>query len=136
MPGRTAHEAVFNTNDGSFRCPSTQQGYSPFSTWTRGLAWAVLGFAEQLQFMEALDESDFREIGGAAVQEGLVQVMRRAAVATADFYIANACADGVPMWDTGAPGLARLGDYLARPADPFNEWEPVDSSAAMLSAAK
>src|SRR5262245_41817330 len=38
--GRTAHEALFNRNDGRFRARSTQQGYSPFSTWTRGLAWA------------------------------------------------------------------------------------------------
>ena len=30
-------------------------------------------------------------------------------------------ADGVPYWDTGAPGLAGLGDYLDRPADPFND---------------
>src|SRR5215471_14132485 len=52
--GRTAHEAIFNLNDGSFRCPSTQQGYSPFSTWTRGLAWALLGFSEQLEFLRSL----------------------------------------------------------------------------------
>jgi hypothetical protein len=32
VPGRTAHESIFNTNDGSYRCPSSQQGYSPFST--------------------------------------------------------------------------------------------------------
>jgi unsaturated chondroitin disaccharide hydrolase len=39
----------------------------------------------------------------------------------------------VPYWDTGAPGLVRLGDYLSRPADPFNEHEPVDSSAAAIA---
>ena len=49
--GRTAHESIFNVNDGSYRCPNSQQGYSPFSTWTRGLAWAILGFAEQLEFL-------------------------------------------------------------------------------------
>ena len=27
--GRTAHESVFNVNDGNYRCPSSQQGYSP-----------------------------------------------------------------------------------------------------------
>ena len=32
--GRTAHEAVFNAANGVFRCPNSQQGYSPFSTWT------------------------------------------------------------------------------------------------------
>ena len=58
----------------------------------------------------------------------------RAATATADFYLANACADGIPMWDTGAPSLHRLGDYLDKPADPFNKWEPIDSSAAAIAA--
>jgi unsaturated chondroitin disaccharide hydrolase len=33
--GRTAHESIFNTNDGNYRCPNSQQGYSPFTTWTR-----------------------------------------------------------------------------------------------------
>lgn len=30
--GRTAHEAIFNVTSGEFRCPNSQQGYSPFST--------------------------------------------------------------------------------------------------------
>ena len=50
--GRTAHESLFNAANGSYRGPSSQQGYSPFSTWTRGLAWAMLGFAEQLEFLD------------------------------------------------------------------------------------
>ena len=41
LRGRTAHEAIFNPASGAFRCPSSQQGYSPFTTWTRGLAWAM-----------------------------------------------------------------------------------------------
>src|SRR6266850_7959505 len=52
--GRTAHESLFNVASGTYRGPSTQQGYSPFTTWTRGLAWAMLGFAEQLEFVETL----------------------------------------------------------------------------------
>jgi unsaturated chondroitin disaccharide hydrolase len=40
----------------------------------------------------------------------------------------------VPYWDTGAPGLARLEDHRTRPADPFNDEEPVDSSAAAIAA--
>ena len=43
-------------------------------------------------------------------------------------------ADGMPYWDTGAPGLAQLGDYLGAPADPYNAHEPVDSSAAAIGA--
>lgn len=61
-------------------------------------------------------------------------MMLRAAEATADFYIEQTPTDGVPYWDTGAPGLARLGDYLLRPSDPFNDFEPVDSSAAAIAA--
>ena len=45
-----------------------------------------------------------------------------------------ACADGIPFWDTGAPNLYRLGSCLSRAADPFNAWEPVDSSAASIAA--
>lgn len=41
--GRVAHEALFNVVNGSYRGPNSQQGYSPFTTWTRGLAWAILG---------------------------------------------------------------------------------------------
>jgi len=123
--GRTAHECIFNTNDGHFRCPNSQQGYSPFSTWTRGLAWAILGFAEQLEFLAACKEKQ-----AVAAKP----VFLRAATATADFYLANCCADGVPMWDTGAPNLSRSGNYLDHRSDPFNKWEPVDSSAAAIAA--
>jgi len=38
------------------------------------------------------------------------------------------------MWDTGAPNLHRLGDYQSKPANPYNSWEPVDSSAAAIAA--
>lgn len=132
--GRTAHEAIFNRNDGCFRCRSTQQGYSPFSTWTRGLAWAVLGFAEQLEFFRTIPESDFRRSVGLKKTD-VVSVFEHAAIDTADHYLDGASAsDGIPYWDDGAPGLAKLGDWRARPADPFNDHEPVDSSAAAIAA--
>lgn len=38
------------------------------------------------------------------------------------------------MWDTGAPHLHRLGNYAAKTSDPYNQWEPVDSSAAAIAA--
>lgn len=129
--GRTAHESIFNVNDGNYRCPNSQQGYSPFSTWTRGLAWAMCGFAEQLEFIASLAGSELEPYGGRAAIEAM---MRKAAEAVCDFYIENTPSCGIPYWDTGAPGLARLGDYLSRPADPFNPHEPVDSSAAAIAA--
>jgi unsaturated chondroitin disaccharide hydrolase len=153
--GRTTHEAVFNTTSGVFRCPNSQQGYSPFSTWTRGLAWAVCGFAEQLEFLKTLPDgkagravpsapqaSSPRAKGGAvgiprpaSAKEFVTAPFLKAALATADFYLENSCRDGIPMWDTGAPNLHRLPkNYLAKDSDPFNRHEPVDSSAAAIAA--
>ena len=111
--GRVAHESIFNPNDGNYRCPNSQQGYSPFSTWTRGLAWAMCGFAEELEYF-LRDMPD------------LASLLEKAARATCDFYIENTPDDGVPIWDTaggdgpvdssaatiGAQGLLRLGRVL------------------------
>ena len=129
--GRVAHESIFNTNDGSYRCPSTQQGYSPFTTWTRGLAWIMTGYAEQLEFFETLTDAELAPCGG---KSQVVAHILKAARATSDFYIKNTGCDGIPYWDTGAPGLTKLGRYLERPAEPFNDIEPVDSSAAAIAA--
>lgn len=129
--GRTAHESIFNRNDGRYRCPGTQQGYAPFSTWTRGLAWAMCGYAEQLEFLDTVADAELEPWGGRA---GVTAMMRKAAEATCDFYIENSAADGVPYWDTGAPGLEKMGDWRARASDPFNAHEPVDSSAAAIGA--
>jgi unsaturated chondroitin disaccharide hydrolase len=129
--GRVAHESIFNVNNGTYRCPNTQQGYSPFTTWTRGLAWIMCGFAEQLEFLATIADSELLPAGG---RERIEATMLRAGEATCDYYLEQTPQDGVPYWDTGAPNLARLGDYLNRPSDPFNDQEPVDSSAASIAA--
>jgi unsaturated chondroitin disaccharide hydrolase len=129
--GRVAHEQLFNAANGTHRGPNSQQGYSPFTTWTRGLAWAVLGFAEQIEFLATLPDAAFAGESRTAVDAWMLEAAR----ATCDFYIEHAAAaDGVPYWDTGAPGLAALGGWRDRPADPFNDFEPVDSSAAAIGA--
>jgi hypothetical protein len=130
--GRVAHESLFNPVSGTYRGPSSQQGYSPFTTWTRGLAWAMLGFAEQLEFLATLPDEPLATVGGRPAVESF---MLAAARATSDYYVdVAAAADGVPYWDTGAPGLGALGDWGGRDADPFNDHEPVDSSAAAVAA--
>jgi unsaturated chondroitin disaccharide hydrolase len=129
--GRVAHESLFNVSNGTYRGPSTQQGYSPFSTWTRGLAWAMLGFAEQIEFIETVSEDACEPCGGRAPIDAM---LLEAARATCDYYLDIAAADGVPYWDAGAPGLAALDGWRDRPADPFNDREPVDSSAAAIAA--
>ncbi|RRJ97022.1 glycosyl hydrolase [Opitutaceae bacterium TAV4] len=130
--GRVAHESIFNRNDGQFRCSSTQQGYSAFTTWTRGAAWIICGYPEQLEFLDTLKASELDAVGGRrAVTDLFVETAR----ATADYYIDGYSAkDGIPYWDSCALNTHKLGDFTAKDADPFNPWEPVDSSAAAISA--
>jgi hypothetical protein len=130
--GRTVHECIFNTKDGNYRCPGSQQGYSPFSTWTRGLAWAMCGFSEELEWLHSSNEP--RGVIPFGNKADVIAFMEKAAMATCDFFIANTPSDGVPYWDTGAPGLHNLGDYLDTAANPFNAFEPVDSSAGSIAA--
>ena len=87
--GRTAHESLFNVANGTYRGPNSQQGYSPFSTWTRGLAWAMTGFAEQLEFITTRPSDD---LAGAENREAIESWMLEAARATCDFYIEQASA--------------------------------------------
>jgi unsaturated chondroitin disaccharide hydrolase len=129
--GRVAHESVFNVNDGRFRTPSTQQGYSGFSTWTRGLAWIIAGYPEELEFVESLSDDELAAHGG---RDEITAMLLRAARASCDFYIANTASDGVPYWDTAAPGLVAMDGWRERPADPYNHHEPVDSSSAAIAA--
>jgi len=129
--GRVAHESVFDLLDGSYRCPATQQGFSPFTSWTRGQAWVLLGFAEQLEWLARVADGELEPLGGRREVEGL---MAEAARAVAAHYLEHSPTDGVPYWDTGAPGLVHLPGHRDRPADPFNEQEPVDASAAAVAA--
>jgi hypothetical protein len=146
--GRVAHESLFNRNDGRYRCPSTQQGYSPFSTWTRGLAWIMLGYAELMEWVHSRPEDEFAveilfgwkafKVQGmsdmCAVRRAWIETLKRPAEAACDFFIENTPTDGIPFWDTGAPGLAQLAGWQDRVSDPFNDVEPVDSSAAAIAA--
>ena len=134
--GRVVHESIFNLNDGQYRCPSTQQGYSPFTTWTRGQAWVLSGYPEQLEFLKDAPESAFEPLAAPLFNDKakVLARLREVAIAAAEHFIKETPTDGIPYWDTGAPGLAQMGDYRDRPAEPYNEHEPVDSSAAAISA--
>jgi len=130
--GRVAHESVFNRNDGQFRCPSSQQGYSPFTTWTRGAAWIICGFAEQLEYLDTVKGEDLDAVGG---RRAVTDLFLETARAACDYYIEGySSKDGVPYWDSMALNSHQLGDITKRNADPFNAHEPVDSSAAAIAA--
>src|SRR2546422_552464 len=81
--------------------------------------WPLWAFAELLDSLGSLPPGEPRP----RRRQEAIPDMNRAAAATAEFYLQNTCRDGIPMWDTGAPPLPRLGSYLTRPADPFNRWE-------------
>lgn len=129
--GRVAQESIFNIADGAYRGPATVQGYSPFTTNMRSLAWVMLGFTEQIEFLSRVPDGELEPLGGRGRVE---TVMIEAARACCDFYIEQSPHDGIPYWDSGAPGLRYLENYLDRPAEPFNDFEPVDSSAASIGA--
>jgi hypothetical protein len=91
----------------------------------------LLGFAEELEVLATLKDAELEGFGGRAKVE---TEMLEAARAVASHYVEATPTDGVPYWDTGAPGLAGLPGHRDKPADPENELEPVDSSAAAIAA--
>jgi unsaturated chondroitin disaccharide hydrolase len=84
--GSVIHEGIFNPVRGEFRNLSTQQGYSPFTCWARGLAWAIYGFTDTFLFT---GDRFFLET----------------AERCAGFYLENTSDSGVPFWDYGAPKI-------------------------------
>ncbi len=134
--GRVAHETIFNATNGTYRCPSVQQGYSPFTTWTRGLAWILCGYPELIEYLATVDEAEFAELlpGIYPDRQSVLDRFVEVTEAVAEFYINNATPDGIVFWDSGAPGLAGMEGCLDRVSDPFNQFEPVDSSSAAISA--
>jgi unsaturated chondroitin disaccharide hydrolase len=93
--GGTAHEGIFDVQTGAFVRQATHQGWSAASTWTRGLAWAVYGFAAVHRLS---GEPEF------------LDTARRCA----DCYLRRAPEGLVPPWDFDVPpGGPRLWDSSA-----------------------
>ena len=134
--GRVAHESLFNTVNGSYRAPASQQGYSPFTTWTRGLAWVMLGFAEELEFIAGIQPSAIRalELPYFPTKEAVTRRFETVTREVCDYYLSHTPLDGIPYWDTGGPRMHLIEGANDRPADPLNPYEPVDSSAAAIAA--
>ena len=65
---------------------STQQGYSPWTCWSRGLAWAIYGFHDTFLYT---GEKEFLETAELCAQ----------------YYFDHPTEDGVPYWDYGAPNI-------------------------------
>jgi unsaturated chondroitin disaccharide hydrolase len=86
--GSTAHEGIFDLESGQFLRQDTHQGWRADSTWARGLAWALLGFATAYQYSR-----DPRFL--------------QSAEACAVYYIERTPAHGIPPndWDEPQPEL-------------------------------
>jgi hypothetical protein len=94
----------------------------------------MLGYAEELEFFATISDDKFHASVGLS-KETVVRIYLQAAVDTCDHYLTDCTAsDGITYWDDGAPGLAKLGNWISKPADPFNDFEPVDASASAIAA--
>ena len=138
VPGRVVHEALFNVNDGSYRCAKHTAGVLAVlhldpRAW-RGPCWAARRCWNTSRWWRRRPMDEAAVTGTGEPRRRRCERVGAAAAATAEFYLANSAADGIPYWDTGAPGLPALGDWHAAAADPFNDHEPVDSSAAAIAA--
>ncbi|WP_162558487.1 glycoside hydrolase family 88 protein [Saliniradius amylolyticus] len=86
--GSTFHVVDFDPTSGAVMRKHTEQGLNASSTWARGQAWAIYGFAQtygytgDVSFLEAAD-------------------------VTAKAFISRMPNDGVAPWDFDAPGEAQ-----------------------------
>ena len=103
--GGTAHEGIFDAESGQFLHQSTHQGWSPDSTWTRGLAWAIYGFTAAHRLSGATEFLD---------------PARRCA----DCYLRRAPAGLVPPWDFDLPAdVPHLWDSSAAAITASGLWD-------------
>lgn len=84
--GSCYHVLNYDTTTGEVIAKLTDQGFSNESTWSRGQAWAIYGFAMA-----------FAESGN--------KVFYNKAVEAADYFINNLPSDTVPYWDFQAPNI-------------------------------
>jgi len=84
--GSTFHVVDFDPADGSVLWKGTHQGAADGSTWARGQAWGIAGFAMMHRYTRD--------------REFLVAARR-----LADDFLKRLPADGVPYWDFDAPGI-------------------------------
>jgi unsaturated chondroitin disaccharide hydrolase len=84
--GSTAHVALFDPATGRLDRTVTWQGVADSSSWARGQGWAIHGFTTAYRYTRN-------------------PRLLRAAQQTADYFLANNPADGVPYWDLVHPNI-------------------------------
>lgn len=84
--GSAYHLVIYDNTTGEVKQKTSSQGFSADSTWARGQAWAVHGFA-----------TSYRETGDPFLLETARKV--------ADRFLLDLPADHVPYWDFKAPNI-------------------------------
>ena len=80
----TCHVVDFEPATGCLRAQLTNQGFSDTSCWSRGQAWAIVGFAQAYHWT--------RDTRFLTASHNL-----------AEYFMSQLPADGVPFWDFNAP---------------------------------
>ncbi|KAE9395807.1 d-4,5 unsaturated-glucuronyl hydrolase-like protein [Gymnopus androsaceus JB14] len=91
--GSTWHVVEYNSTTGDVIRKRTSQGYANWSTWSRGQAWAIYGFANMYNHSQNAD-------------------FLRTAQRAATYFLDHIPSDGIVPWDFNAPL-----DPPPRPAD-------------------
>ncbi|KZP01217.1 glycoside hydrolase family 88 protein [Calocera viscosa TUFC12733] len=82
--GSSFHVVDYDPTTGDVQWRGTAQGYSNSSTWSRGQAWGIYGFATMYNFTRV---------------QTYLDTSRR----MADYFVSNLPEAGVPYWDFDAP---------------------------------
>ncbi|CAE6445874.1 unnamed protein product, partial [Rhizoctonia solani] len=82
--GSSYHVVIYNENTGQVIRQATVQGYATNSTWTRGQAWGVYGFAKMFNL---------------TTQSHFLETSRQ----MAKVFLTRLPSNGIPPWDFDAP---------------------------------
>lgn len=82
--GSTWEQVTYDTEGGRFSKPAAVFGFSDSTTWSRGLAWSLLGFTRLYELTRATE-------------------FLRVAERNAEFWLTNVPPGEVPLWDLGLP---------------------------------
>jgi unsaturated chondroitin disaccharide hydrolase len=112
--GSVRHLVDFDPTTGGVLAFANPQGYRPGSTWSRGQAWAIRGFATAYAYTH---------------RAAFLSAARR----TARYYLTHVPADCVAYWDFDAPDIPdapRDASAAAVAADGLEELAAIDPSSS------
>jgi unsaturated chondroitin disaccharide hydrolase len=114
--GGTIHEGIFDPVTGQFLRPSTHQGWSADSTWSRGLAWAIYGFTAAHRLS---GEAEFL----STAERCAGYYLRHAPAGLVPYWDFDLPANGPRLWDSSAGAITASGlwDLAEQVSDPTEQ---------------